>query len=146
MRIRPATQTDAKTIAKIHRSARAAAMPWLPVVHTAEEDLVFFRDRVLPLETVYVAEIEAVIIGFVAFEKDWLNHLYIAPGAFRSGNGSHLLGKAKAGSDELQLWTFQGNTTARAFYAKHGFEDVEFTDGKNNEEQTPDVRMVWRRG
>lgn len=145
MKIRPAAHADARTVAEIHRSARAAAMPWLPVMHSVEEDLAFFRDRVLPVETVYVAETEEAIVGFLAFEKDWLNHLYVTPGAFRSGIGGHLLAKAKTSADQLQLWTFQGNTNARAFYAAHGFEGVEFTNGANNEEQTPDVRMIWRR-
>lgn len=145
MRIRPADQTDVDGIAQIHRTARAAAMPWLPVVHSATEDIAYFRDRVLPSETVLVAETEDAMLGFVAFVGNWLNHLYIAPSSFRRGIGSQLLGMAQAKSDELQLWTFQGNATARAFYAKHGFRDVEFTDGQNNEEQTPDVRLIWRR-
>lgn len=144
MKIRPANKADASAIAQIHRSARAAAMPWLPVIHSADEDLAFFQDRVLPSETVLVADANGTVIGFVAIKEDWLNHLYIAPTVFRAGVGTKLLAEAKARSDALQLWTFQRNAGARAFYAKHGFKEIERTDGKNNEEKTPDVRLIWR--
>ena len=43
----------------------------------------------------------------------------------------------------LSLWVFEENTSARSFYARAGFAEVERTDGRGNEEQVPDVRMVW---
>ena len=43
----------------------------------------------------------------------------------------------------LQLWTFQVNVRARAFYRHHGFREVELTDGRANEEREPDVRLEW---
>ena len=46
------------------------------------------------------------------------------------------------GWDSLQLWTFQVNDRARAFYARHGFREVELTDGATNEEHEPDVRLL----
>ena len=36
----------------------------------------------------------------------------------------------------IQLWTFQSNAGARRFYARHGFAEVEQTNG-DNEEQAP---------
>ena len=42
----------------------------------------------------------------------------------------------------LELWVFQRNTGAVAFYEAHGFAIVEATDG-DNEEQEPDFRMTW---
>jgi len=120
-------------------------MPWLPIVHSPEEDLEFFRDQVLPSQTVIVAETSEQITGFAAYKGEWLNHLYVGPDAWRSGLGSQLLRRVQAASSVLQLWTFQRNRNARAFYARFGFEEVEFTDGQRNEEKTPDVRMIWRR-
>ena len=38
-----ATKADLETIAEIHRDARHVAMPWLPNIHTPEEDLWFFH-------------------------------------------------------------------------------------------------------
>ncbi|MDJ0919596.1 MAG: GNAT family N-acetyltransferase [Henriciella sp.] len=119
-------------------------MPWLPVVHTPEEDQAFFRGTVLSNQSVFVAETAGQVIGFVAYESDWLNHLYVVPAFFRRGIGSALLSKAQTDANLLQLWVFQQNYDARAFYFRHGFTEVEFTDGASNEEKTPDVRMIWQ--
>ena len=43
----------------------------------------------------------------------------------------------------LDLWVFQRNTVAIAFYERHGFRIAELTDGSGNEEREPDARMVW---
>ena len=121
-------------------------MPWLPVMHSAEEELAYFRGTVLREEKVFVAQAQPnhPIIGFVSFKEPWLNHLYVDPAHFRTGVGTALLTFVQLKSGALNLWTFQKNTGARAFYASHGFEEVELTDGQANEERTPDVRMAWR--
>ncbi|MEM6411543.1 MAG: GNAT family N-acetyltransferase [Pseudomonadota bacterium] len=143
MKFTDATTKDASAIAEINRLSRRHAMPWLPVVHTPEEDLEFFRDNVLTNQTVYVARIADEVVGFIAYQSDWLNHLYVTPEHLRGGVGSKLLSMVQNDSACLQLWTFQENHGARAFYKKHGFEEVELTDGVSNEEKTPDVRMTW---
>ncbi len=51
-----------------------------------------------------------------------------------------------AGPHGLQLCTLQSNTGAHRFYEGHGFVAVERTDGRNNQEQAPDVRYEWRPG
>ncbi|MEM9377117.1 MAG: GNAT family N-acetyltransferase [Pseudomonadota bacterium] len=147
MNIRPATLDDARRIAEIHRTARAQAMPWLPVRHSAEEDFEFFRNQVIAEQTVFVAHTETAqdLAGFVAFGDGWLNHLYVSPNAFRIGVGSELLRLAQDSSPVLRLWTFQRNQIARNFYAKRGFSEVEWTNGDANEEKTADVKMVWRK-
>jgi GNAT superfamily N-acetyltransferase len=73
-----------------------------------------------------------------------VDHLYVAPEHWRRGYGPLLLNAAKQSADALQLWTFQRNRDARAFYATAGFREVELTAGERNEERTPDVRLVWR--
>ncbi|MEM1150433.1 MAG: GNAT family N-acetyltransferase [Pseudomonadota bacterium] len=143
--LREAKPDDAAVLARLHRASRDAAMPWLPVVHTPKEDLDFFLDEVLKNQTVFVAEHTNEVVGFAAFAEDWLNHLYVGPEHWRCGIGELLLSKVKTDSDFLQLWTFQRNVSARAFYRNSGFEEIEFTDGASNEEKTPDVRMTWRR-
>ena len=141
--LRNAESSDAIWIAQIHRLARSAAMPWLPVLHSPEEDVVFFSEAVLPNENVRLIETEDQVVGFIAFRGEWLNHLYIHPNFWGRGFGSMLLNDAKTASTQLQLWTFQRNNAARSFYALHQFSEAERTDGANNEERTPDVRMVW---
>ena len=60
-------------------------------------------------------------------------------------DGNALLEIAKAGSAELQLWTFQRNRSARRFYEKHRFQAMRETDGTGNEEREPDVLYRWQR-
>jgi GNAT superfamily N-acetyltransferase len=136
---------DATDIAEIHMVARAAAMPWLAVVHTPGEVRHHFETAVLPGTDVRVARTDGVISGFIALRGDWIDHLYLAPGAWRQGLGRLLLQEAMATRRELQLWVFQRNDRARRFYESFGFMAVEFTDGSANEEREPDVRYVWMR-
>ena len=54
-----------------------------------------------------------------------------------------LLREAMGCNARLQLWTFQRNANARAFYEAHGFACVQLTGGSDNEEHEPDARYVW---
>ena len=45
--------------------------------------------------------------------------------------------------DGFGLWVFEINGPARDFYGRHGFVELERTDGSANEEQSPDIKMVW---
>jgi len=140
---RRAVLSDAQVIANIHRSARAKAMPWLPVIYTPEEELAFFSSRLRADEMFRVAIVDGEMTGFIAIEGQWINHLYVHPEHWRKGSGARLLSEAKGFTPHLQLWAFRDNALARAFYLHHGFEEVEFTDGARNEERMPDVRMSW---
>jgi GNAT superfamily N-acetyltransferase len=142
--IRAAREEDAVAIAQAHIDARRVAMPWLPVLHTFEETVSFFGDFVIPNQVVLVAQAEEGVVGFIAIEGSFLEHLYLAPSHQGIGIGETLLGRAKELRPEgLMLWTFEGNHRARRFYEKRGFVAVEFTDGSRNEERTPDVRYHW---
>ena len=73
-----------------------------------------------------------------------VEHLYVRPDAQRVGIGAALLEAAKARRPAgLRLWVFQRNHGARAFYARHGFAEMELTDGADNEEREPDVLLAW---
>lgn len=141
--IEPAAAADAAEIARLHRAVRTTSLPWLPDCHSPAEDLVFFRDTVLPASRVFVARTGA-IIGFIAARPGWIDHLYVAPAAQRRGIGQALLAIARTGQVELRLWTFQRNHAAIAFYTAQGFAEERRTDGHDNEEREPDVLMLWR--
>jgi GNAT superfamily N-acetyltransferase len=144
MIISKATSFDLPAIAQIHRKARQQSMPWLPVLHTPEEDYWFFETRVFAEETMWVASVGSEVAGFISFKDDWVNHLYVDPTHWRQNIGTNLLEQAKSSAETLQLWTFQQNQSARSFYTANDFEERELTDGQNNEEKTPDLRMEWR--
>lgn len=143
MQIDVAVDADVQAIAIIHRAARQRAMPWLPNLHTPEEELWFFRTIVLPKETVWIAKTGSETVGFISVNEGWLNHLYVAPEHWSKGAGTKLLVTAKSQFDSLQLWTFQRNENARRFYVGHGFFERELSDGERNEERVPDVRLIW---
>lgn len=144
--LRPARPDDAEAIANAHLDALREAMPWLPVMHTYQEAIGYFRDFVLAREIVWVGEVGGAAVGFMALDGGHIDHLYVTPAHQKLGIGDALLAKAKelrpAG---LKLWTFQRNLRARKFYEKRGFTALEFTDGSRNEEREPDLLYGWNR-
>ncbi|HEX5327446.1 MAG TPA: GNAT family N-acetyltransferase [Acetobacteraceae bacterium] len=142
--LRLATSADIGAVARLHREVRRACLPYLPDLHTAEEDERFFRQHVFPSCTVWIAEIDR-IIGFCAFRPGWVDHLYVAPDFHGRGIGSALLAKAMAVHSHLQLWVFTRNAPAIRFYIARGFRRVTQTDGSRNEEREPDALYEWRR-
>ncbi|WP_433996240.1 GNAT family N-acetyltransferase [Bradyrhizobium jicamae] len=131
--------------ARVHRAAFDHALPWLTGLHTPEDDLWFYRERMFATCTLWGAFDDTAMIGLVAFHDDWIEQLYVLPSAQGQGVGSALLDVARQSSDRLQLWTFQRNTSARRFYEARAFVLVEETNGSRNEEREPDARYVWMR-
>jgi GNAT superfamily N-acetyltransferase len=129
--------------AVVMRIAFNDRLPWLADIHTPEEDRAFFRDNVWSRCEVWGA-FNDEMIGFIAFAAEWIDHLYVLPESQRQGTGRALLEVAKTARTCLQLWTFQKNLAARAFYEKSGFIAVTMTDGSRNEEREPDVLYQWR--
>ena len=140
--IRRAVAQDVPAVARLFRAVRLASLPYLPDLHTAEEDLWFFRNRVFAECEVWVAT-TAAIDGFIAFRAGWIDHLYVRPECQRRGIGRALLARAMETYSPLRLWAFQQNAPARAFYAARGFREIERTDGTRNEEREPDVLLEW---
>ncbi|MDB5472183.1 MAG: family N-acetyltransferase [Caulobacter sp.] len=146
MTLRRAVQTDVPAIAALYRASQWLNLPTLPDIHTREEDLAFFGGQMLPNQTVWVIEDgQGGLSAYAAGAEGRLNHLFVHPDAQGHGHGSRLLELFRADAETLDLWTFQQNVRARAFYERKGFVAVEFTDGEGNEEKTPDVRYEWRR-
>lgn len=146
MTLRRATAADAAAIARLHRLTVRVSLDFLPELHTAEEDLTFFAERLLPTHETWVAEVEGQVAGYAAFDADWIAHLYIHPDHQGRGLGDALLRQALADGRPKQLWTFQQNARARAFYEARGFRVVRLTDGSDNEEKTPDALYAWGLG
>jgi putative acetyltransferase len=141
--IRRAAAGDVAAVARLFRTVRRACLPYLPDLHTPEEDFCFFRDHVFAECEVWVAQ-AAAIDGLIAFRTGWVDHLYVHPECQRQGLGKALLAVAMKGA-RLRLWVFQRNNAAIRFYDAHGFREVERTDGGHNEEREPDMLMEWTR-
>lgn len=149
-RIRDAVPDDAAALARIHVASRAAAMPWLPVLHGPDDVLRWMERVVLPEAArpggaARVAEDETgAPVGYLVLRDAVVEQLYVAPERAGRGIGSLLLADAMAARPGgLTLRAFQGNAGALRFYARHGFREVGRTDGSGNEERTPDVLLAW---
>ena len=142
--IRSAEAGDADAIAKVHRLSMRDAMPYLPDLHTEDEDRAWVANVVLPHQEVWVAEAGGRVVGVAALDGDMLAQLYILPGEQGRGIGSALLAQAMARRPQgMRLYAFQRNTRARDFYERRGFVAVAFGDGSDNEEGEPDVLYQW---
>jgi putative acetyltransferase len=142
--LRRAVAADAQAIAIVHRTAMRVSLAFLPELHTAAQDLWFFSGRFLTANEVWVADADGQVAGYVGFDPDWINHLYVLPGFQGHGIGAQLLDRALADGRPRRLWTFQENARARRFYETRGFVLIELTDGSGNEEKTPDALYEWR--
>lgn len=142
--IRQAGPQDVAAVVALFHSARRACLPYLPVMHTRDEDIGYFSGLIAGPGTVLLAQDGGTPAAFIAFGGGWIEHLYVAPERQGQGTGAALLARAQADASALQLWTFQRNEAARHFYAAHGFRELERTDGSNNEEREPDVRLGWQ--
>ena len=122
----------------------AAALPGVRRVHSDDEVRRWVAGVLVPTHDVWVADVDGVVVGMLALSDGWLDQLYLDPGWRGRGLGDRLVALAKGRQPNgLQLWTFQVNEPARRFYRRHGFAEVERTDGAGNEEREPDVRLVW---
>ena len=132
-------------LARLHRVTVATSLPFVPSLHTPEEDAWWFAEQLYAANEVWLAEAEGAPVGYIAFRPGFIEHLFVHPEQQGAGLGPQLLERAKTTFAELSLWTFQQNQRARAFYEKHGFAAILETDGADNEEKLPDVLYRWRR-
>ncbi len=145
MTLRRATLDDMPALARLHRRTVTISLPFVPHLHTPEEDAWWFAERLYATNQVWLAEAGQGLEGYVAYRADFIEHLFVRPESQGVGLGVTLLEKAKSDATELSLWTFQQNLRARRFYERHGFVVAAETDGEDNEEKLPDVLYRWRR-
>lgn len=146
MIVRPFTEADGEAVFTFFRAARRKAYDYVPVHrgYSEADDRGYFFGKLTGGHELWVAERDGAPIGFVALSPGWVDQLFVAIEAQRTGAGSALIEQAKALSDgELRLYTFQKNAPARTFYARHGFAEIEL--GVSPEpELEPDVLLLWR--
>jgi len=142
--LRPADECDLEAIADVHLSSRRAAqMP--PPVRSEEDVREWLGEKLRGSDETWVAIIDERVVGYVRFTEEWLDDLYVAPSYAGRGIGSALLDLVKAlRPDGFCLWVFEMNRLARHFYAVRGLVELEHSDGSDNEEGLPDIRLAWR--
>ena len=117
--------------------------PWLPVRRSAWLDVHLMGKIILRGWVRQLLDARGPV-GFIARDGVSIHALYIHPRGQGRGLGRALLSDAKACSDRLELWVLAENSSARAFYAKEGFDEVMCGRGLGNDENLPDILMVWQ--
>lgn len=147
--LRPAWSGDAETLAALFIAARRAASPAMPAsVHSEDEIRTWFAKLFLAGRDVWLAQRDDQrvdeVVGYLILDPAWLDSLYVRPELTGQGIGTALLDLAKGlRPGGFSLWVFESNLRAQRFYETHGLLRLERTDGSENEEQAPDIRMVW---
>ena len=147
--IRRATAADAATVADLWLRSWALALPTVTRAHDDDDVRAYTREVLLPNHATWVMVLgpdsPEAVVGFIVLGDGWIEQLYLEPDHVGRRLGDHFVELAKVECPGgLHVWTFAVNAAARRFYARHGFVEVEQTDGTGNEEREPDVRLVWR--
>ncbi len=149
--IRRARSSDTLATAELYLRARragTAAGTIPPPAHGDDEVRDWVMRVVIPARECWLAEdssgsVRGMLV--LVLEGDWIDQLYVDPDLTGGGIGSELIAVAKRERpDGLRLWTFESNAGAQRFYLRHGFHEVQRTDGSGNEERSPDILYVWR--
>lgn len=143
--LRQVRGSDAADCAAVYMRSRAFALPTVPIVHEPADVRRWMADEVVGRTDTWVADVDGVIAGLMVLDGGWIEQLYVDPSWIGRGVGDRFLeiARQRAPAAGLRLWTFQVNAPARRFYARHGFVEVELTDGAGNEERAPDVLLEW---
>jgi ribosomal protein S18 acetylase RimI-like enzyme len=137
-----ATPADAGAMAQV-LGDWIGVTAWMPKLHTPAENI-WFCDHLIKTCEVWVIRTPDVA-GFIARQGTEVPALYVAVAARGRGQGKSLLDRAKVDRDSLDLWTFQANARAIAFYLREGFTEIRRTTGEGNDEKLPDLRLRWTR-
>jgi len=148
--VRRAVPNDAAALTDVYLRSFRAALPTVRLAHSDSEIGEWMLAVVIAERETWLVEVDSLPVGLLSLDLpsavalSALDHLYIAPEWRGQGFGDELVALAKRQRPSgLELWTFQVNAAARRFYARHGFVEVELTDGADNEEGEPDARLVW---
>lgn len=118
------------------------ATPWLPRARGRLADA-GLMSRIIRRGWVRRIDDARGTAGFIARDGARIHALFVHPRARGQGLGRALLEDAKRAHDRLELWVLHANASARRFYAAQGFHEVLCSRGLGNDENLPDVKMVW---
>ena len=150
MIIRELLAGDAEAVAAVHvhgwRDTYAHLLPERFYDGEAYRRRVATWTRILdggdPLNTVRVAEIDGMIVGFaMSVRERELYSIYLETAHHGSGAAQALL-DAVLGRDPAQLWVVTNNARAQAFYRRNGFAADGAVKVEEHLANLTDIRMV----
>ena len=135
--VRPYESTDWSRLCEIHDASRLDELAltvgtdaFLTLEQTADNEGLF--DNKL-----FVAEVDNVVQGFIAYRDEELAWLYVDPRFYRKGVGRALVQHAVANSaPKMEIELLEGNTPALELYLSEGFKVIKRVEGQlvGNEE------------
>lgn len=143
--LRPYMPADQEATIELWRRTWQAAYPNIDFAARTEWWRARWRDELLPVATVTVAEADGAMIGFVTVDPTtgYLDQIVIAPEAWGSGGAQALVAEAKRiAPTGLDLHVNADNARAIRFYEKHGF--VIAGPDKNPISGKPVFKMSWK--
>jgi putative acetyltransferase len=143
--LRPYVPADQEASIELWRRTWQAAYPAIDFAARTDWWRARWRDELLPVATVIVAESNDKMIGFVTVDPatGYLDQIVIAPEAQGGGAAQALVDAAKRiAPNGLDLHVNADNARAMRFYEKHGFT-VTGPD-KNPISGKPVFRMGWK--
>lgn len=129
--IRPYESTDWSRLCDIHDTSRLDELrltvgtnAFLTLEQTAESEGLFD-------DKLFVAEVDGVVQGFVAYSDEELTWLYVDPQFYKKGVGRALVRHAVAdAASAIELELLEGNTPALKLYLSEGFRVIKRIEGK----------------
>ena len=122
----------------------ARGADWLPRARRRSTDLLLLA-RIVRRGWVRVIRERGRPVAFIARNGGRIHALYVHPAAQGRGHARTLLDEAKTCQPDLDLWVIRANARARAVYATQGFGEAAHSHGSGNDENLPDILMVWNR-
>jgi putative acetyltransferase len=143
--LRPYTAADEDAAIELWRRTWQLAYPQIDFSARLDWWRQRWRDELVPVATITVAEAQGQMVGFVTVDPSSfdLDQIVVAPEAWGMGIATALMAEAKRISPQgLDLHVNKDNTRAISFYQKHGFaisgEAINWRSG------APVHRMSWR--
>ena len=146
LKLRPYTPADEDVAIELWRRTWARHYPHIDFNARVDWWRERWRQELVPVAKVTVAEIDGALIGFVTVDPktQYLDQIVVAPEHWGSSIARALLDEAKRLSpDGLYLLVNKDNARAIRFYAKHGF--VYDGEDKNPVSGIAVNRMKWTR-
>jgi putative acetyltransferase len=142
--LRPYRPDDLEPIIQLWYHTWHHTYPDLRHPQTIEQWRTRFQQEIIPNESIWVAERNHQLVGFLAIRKSdgYLHLLYVSPEEQRQRVGTNLMNKAKELSPGgISLKALQRNMQARRFYEQHGFQPMYMRTNAINGE--PKIAYHW---
>lgn len=143
--LRPGTAADLPGVLEVYAASVLAS--GIPEARPEAEVRAWIGTSLDDGKELWVAARAEALLGFAVVHEDWLFLLFVHPDRPARGVGAGLMAMIKTLRPQgLGLRVHRANERARAFYRRHGFVELEQTDGSDYSDREPDVKMAWLGG